>query len=585
MLAPFHYAFVQRGLLEVLLLSIGAGLLGTWIVMRGLAFYSHAVATAAFPGLVLADGLGFAAPLGAFAAAVVFAFGVERLARGRRTGYDSLTALVLVGALALGVILASDVFHSGANVESLLFGSLLLVGRGDLVLAGAASATVLVASLLLGRRWLAVGFDPESARALGARSPLPDALLLALIALSIVSALSAVGALLASALFVVPAATVRLLTRDLLRWQAGSVTLAALEGVIGLWLSVKTNVPPGAAIAVLGGGVFALVVAVKALASVLRRRGLLAAAGAGAALLLLAGCGSSGSGSARLKVVATTTQIGDWARRVGGPTVDVHQILQPNTDPHDYEPRPKDVEASAAAKLVLENGDELDAWMSKVVSEAGGHPMVVVLGKIVPVKLPGQSSGPEATRYDPHWWHDPRNAEAAVRAIQHALVRADPPHRQGYERRAAAYLAKLGRLDRGIAHCFAPVPRSRRKLVTDHDAFNYFARRYDIEVVGAVIPSQTTQAQPSAGETARLIALIRHEHVRAIFPESSLSPRLVQTIARETGADASYTLYGDTLGPPGSPGATYFSMERANADAMLRGFTGGARGCAIGDLG
>src|SRR4029077_10275377 len=114
MLTPFHYAFVQRGLLEVVLLSVSAGVLGTWIVLRGLAFFSHAVATAAFPGLVLADGLGVAGPLGAFAAALVFVFGVERLSQTRRSGNDALTALVLVGSLSLGVILASDVFHSHA---------------------------------------------------------------------------------------------------------------------------------------------------------------------------------------------------------------------------------------------------------------------------------------------------------------------------------------------------------------------------------------------------------------------------------------------------------------------------------------
>src|SRR5207247_1185635 len=125
--SPFELHFVQRGLFEVLLLSVGAGLLGTWIVLRGLAFYSHAVGTAAFPGLVVADGLGFAAPLGALAAALVFALALARLARRRRSGYDSLTALVLTGAIALGVILASDVFHSGSNIESLLFGSLLLI--------------------------------------------------------------------------------------------------------------------------------------------------------------------------------------------------------------------------------------------------------------------------------------------------------------------------------------------------------------------------------------------------------------------------------------------------------------------------
>jgi ABC-type Zn uptake system ZnuABC Zn-binding protein ZnuA len=283
-------------------------------------------------------------------------------------------------------------------------------------------------------------------------------------------------------------------------------------------------------------------------------------------------------------VVATTTQIGDWTRAIGGNDVDVHQILQPNTDPHEYEPRPLDVEATTGAKLVLENGDRLDAWMAKVVSQAGGHPVVVDLGARVPVKLRGESSGPEASRYDPHWWHDPRNAEAAVAAIRDALRTADPAHAAVYTRRAARYITRLRRLDRGIGACLAEVPRDRRKLVTDHDAFGYFARRYGIQVVGAVIPSQTTQAQPSAGATARLIALIRREHVRAVFPESSISPRLARAIARDSGASADYTLYGDTLGPTGSPGATYIGMELANADALVRGFTAGARRCRVAGM-
>src|SRR5438552_10757921 len=156
MLTPFHYAFVQRGALELLLLSVGAGVLGTWIVLRGLAFYSHGVATAAFPGLVVAAGLGFAAPFGAFGAAVLFAFGVERLARRRLQGHDTLTALVLVGALALGVILASDVFHSRSNVETLLFGSVLAVGDWDLAFAGALGALVVLVRVVFAARWLAV---------------------------------------------------------------------------------------------------------------------------------------------------------------------------------------------------------------------------------------------------------------------------------------------------------------------------------------------------------------------------------------------------------------------------------------------
>src|SRR5438309_4535571 len=165
---PFQLAFVQRGLLEVVLLSVGAGLLGTWVLLRGLAFYAHAVGTAAFPGLVLADGLGFAAPLGALTAALTFAAFLGFLAARRRSGYDSLTALVLAGALALGIILASDVFHSGAHVETLLFGSLLVVGNGDVALAAAVSVLAIGGTWALGQRWLAQGFDRDGATALGA---------------------------------------------------------------------------------------------------------------------------------------------------------------------------------------------------------------------------------------------------------------------------------------------------------------------------------------------------------------------------------------------------------------------------------
>jgi ABC-type Mn2+/Zn2+ transport system permease subunit len=267
LLDPLQLPFVQRGLIEVLVLSVGAGLLGTWVVLRGLAFYSHAVGTAAFPGLVLANGLGFAAPLGAFGAALLFAGGLERLARTRRSGYDSLTALVLVGMLVLGVILASDVFHSGSNIDTLLFGSLLAITLKDIYFAAVASAATLLATYLLGRIWLATGFDVEATRMFGIRSAVPDAVLLTLIALVTTAALSAVGALLATTLFIVPAATTRLWARRLLLWQLGSVVLAAIEGTVGLWLSVETNAPPGATIALLAGGLFVLATAVRCLKS------------------------------------------------------------------------------------------------------------------------------------------------------------------------------------------------------------------------------------------------------------------------------------------------------------------------------
>jgi ABC-type Zn uptake system ZnuABC Zn-binding protein ZnuA/ABC-type Mn2+/Zn2+ transport system permease subunit len=582
MLEPFEYAFVQRGLIEILLLSVSAGLLGTWVVLRGLSFYAHAVGTAAFPGLVLADGLAFSPILGALGAAALFMVGVERLARSRRGEYDILTALALVGALAIGVILASDVFQSGSNIETLLFGSLLLLEPADLVIAGFASTAALVASMVLGRRWVAIGFDSESARALGVRSPGWDAVLLALVTLSVISALSAVGALLTTALFVVPAATVRLWTRRLRPWQLASVALTALEGTIGLWVSVQANVPPGPAIAVVGAAVFAMAFAGRWLRSRVGITRLVAAGSAGLLGLIAAGCGSvdqSASGS-DFAVIATTTQIADWTREVGGAAVDVRQILQPNTDPHDYEPRPADVEATSKAKVVFESGEGIDAWMSEVVEQSEGNPVVVALGDRIPVRRV-EEKGATASPRDPHWWHDPRNVEGAVGAIRDALTAADPARASVYARNARTYIGRLRALDAGIVACVATIPDSDRKLVTDHDAFGYFAARYGFRVVGAVIPSQSTQAQPSAGETAELVDLIEREGVKAVFSESSLNPELAKTISEESGASSEYTLYGDSLGPAGSSGATYLTMEQANADAITSGLTGGTSSCTI----
>jgi zinc/manganese transport system substrate-binding protein len=581
LLEPFQLPFVQRGLVEVLILAVPAGLLGTWIVLRGLAFFSHAVGTAAFPGLVLADGLGFAAPLGAFGAAIIFTVGNAALGRGRDRGRDSVVALVLVACLASGVILASDVFGSGANVETLLFGSLLLVDGGDIALAAAAAMATLLANLLIGQRWLAQGFDATAAAGHPWRERAYDATLLILIALATTAALTVVGALLVTALFVVPVATARLLTGRMLSWQLASICLVAVEGAAGLWLSVETNAPPGATIAVVSGSVFAALALAKELAARLPRSPILAGAALAALALLGAGCGSGSEGSdpSKLDVVATTTQIGDWAREVGGEAVDVHQILQPNSDPHEYEPRPQDVEATVGARLVFLNGDNLDEWMGDVVSESGSDANVVDLGAIVPERLPGESTGEEASEYDPHWWHDPRNAEAAVEEIERQLAAADPGKRAEFEKNASAYLGQLKTLDARIARCMARVPASERRLVTDHDAFGYFAHRYGITVVGAVVPSQTTQAQTSAQELSELADTITAENVSAIFPESSLSSKVAEAIARQTGASADHTLYGDTLGPADSEGATYLDMEAANADAMVSGFTDGEDRC------
>ena len=298
---------------------------------------------------------------------------------------------------------------------------------------------------------------------------------------------------------------------------------------------------------------------------------------AACALTAATACGAGdppAAGQNGLRVVATTTHVADFARNVGGRRVEVRALLGPGVDPHDYEPRPGDVRAVAEAKLVLRAGGEVDAWMDELVASAGGdRPDVALIDSVSTIERPG------AGAVDPHWWQDPRNAQAAVARIRDALTAADPGGRSEYRRNAKRYLDELRALDRRFAACMAGVPDAERKLVTTHDALRYFARRYDIEVVGAAIPALSTQAQPSAGETARLVRQIRAEGVRAIFAETGVSPKLERAIADEAGARLGRPLWADALGPPGSGAETYLRAMRANADAMVEGFSGGRRSC------
>lgn len=259
----FDAPFMQRALLESLLLAVLAGVLGSWIVLRRLAFFTHGVGTAAFPGLVVAGPAGLAPQLTALAAAVMYAGGVEGLRRTRRVATDAATGLMLVGALALGVVLASDVYETGAGVDRLLFGSLIGLSDRDLWLTAAVAAGAVLLEGVLRRSWLAQGFDPVAARALGVRPAVSEALLLLAVAAAAVVALDAVGALLVTAVLVIPAATVRLVASSVGTLQAGTGLLAAVEGVAGLWLAYELDVGPGPATAVLGGAVFALVAVLR----------------------------------------------------------------------------------------------------------------------------------------------------------------------------------------------------------------------------------------------------------------------------------------------------------------------------------
>jgi zinc/manganese transport system substrate-binding protein len=313
-------------------------------------------------------------------------------------------------------------------------------------------------------------------------------------------------------------------------------------------------------------------------------------------VLALAGCGSddgdgapAGSGSeAKLKVVATTPVVADFVRAVGGDRVEVTQILKPGVDPHDYEPSPADVQAIAAAELVVENGVGLEAWLEDTVKSAGYSGTVADTSEGVAIRKAEEEAGhaeeeghaeegEEHAEGDPHIWHDPRNAKTMVGNVADALAAEDSADRGTYERNATDYAAKLDALDRATAAKIASLPPAQRKLVTNHDAFGYYTARYGLTFVGAIIPSFDTSAELSGRQLSDLVAKVKATGVRAVFSEASLPPKTAETVAREAGVEVvggEDALYADGLGPEGSAGATYLQAEQHNTDTIVKALGG-----------
>lgn len=256
----------RRALLELALLAVAGGVAGAFVVLRRLAFFSHAVGSATFPGLVLAEAASVSPRIAAIGVAAGYAGATERAGRHGRDAGDAATALVLVAALGLGIVLASDVFESGAAVDRLLFGSAIALDDGDLVFAAAAALLALVSVAVLSRAWTAAAFDPAGAGALGVPLARVDLALLGLVALVAAAALPAVGALLVTSLLAMPAAIARLFARRVNVLVGAAVAVAAVQAVLGLYLSVWLDVPPGPAVAVLGAGAYGVCAAGLAVA-------------------------------------------------------------------------------------------------------------------------------------------------------------------------------------------------------------------------------------------------------------------------------------------------------------------------------
>jgi ABC-type Zn uptake system ZnuABC Zn-binding protein ZnuA len=299
-------------------------------------------------------------------------------------------------------------------------------------------------------------------------------------------------------------------------------------------------------------------------------------------LLLLSACGIGQPEvglDSRINVIATTSIVGDVVQQIGGDLVDVSVLLPPGSDPHSFQPAPKDAAQIADADLIFANGAGLEEFLKPLLESAGGQaPVIEVSDGVTLLEAAAHEKeyqdDDEHASGDPHTWFDPQNVMIWVDNISQALQETDPQNRQVYADNAQAYRKKLQELDRWISEQVQSIPLENRKLVTDHTSLTYFAKRYGFEQVGAIIPAYSTLAETSAQELAKLEENILSQAIQAIFVSESVNSALAQRVAQDTGVQLVY-LNLSSLGQPGGENsndpenASYLEYMRRNTTAIV----------------
>jgi zinc/manganese transport system substrate-binding protein len=284
-----------------------------------------------------------------------------------------------------------------------------------------------------------------------------------------------------------------------------------------------------------------------------------------ATALALAMCAAPAAAQDKVRVVATFSILADFARNVGGDAVEVSELVGPDSDAHVYAPSPADAKRLAEAKLVLVNGLGFEGWLDRLVKASGTKATVAVTTKgIKPrqMKEDAHGHGHSHGRSDPHAWQSVANAKTYVTNIRDALVKADPDRKATYEANATAYAAKLDALDSEVKAAIATIPTERRKIITTHDAFGYFAAAYSVQFIAP--QGVSTEAEVAARDVAKIVRQVKTQKIPAVFMENVTDPRLMKRIAEETGAKIGGRLYSDALSAKDGPAATYLDMMRHN---------------------
>jgi len=267
----------------------------------------------------------------------------------------------------------------------------------------------------------------------------------------------------------------------------------------------------------------------------------------------------------KIRVSSFSTILTEIAQQVGGDRVAVTGHVKPGVDPHEFEPKPEDLKIIGDAQLVLLSAKHMESYVGKLKEATGTKGNLVEVGDgFASLKMKSEKD-PDKVIEDPHWWHSIANMEKAVKVVRDELIKLSPADQQTFTDNAAKYLAKLDELQKWTKAELAKLPRDKRKLVTSHDAFQYFARDNGFTIYA--IEGISSADQPSSKKVGDIIAVIKSQGVKAIFPESIENPKVMQEITRETGVKTAPELYADGLGE--GEASTYEGMYKHNVSTIV----------------
>lgn len=278
------------------------------------------------------------------------------------------------------------------------------------------------------------------------------------------------------------------------------------------------------------------------------------------------GCESKATATDSYEVVTTTTMLADMVQELAGPDVKVRSLVPVGADPHLYQPTPADVRDVSRASLVVTNGLGLEGWIDDLVRNAGGKAtkVHVATDEIEPLEIDSD--------IDPHFWFDVSLWAKSTSGIEKQLVELKIAPKDEVETRAVAYRNRLQALDTWVKEQVSQLKPSQRVLVTSHDAFHYFGRAYEFEVVG--IQGVSTEQEASQRDVMNVIKLIKAREIPAVFAETSVNSGLIDQVSRETGVKVSGPLYSDSLGAKDSGAQDYESMVTTNVTMIVNALGG-----------